>query len=1386
MKEQYEIRGETFKTLAIVALVFFAWPSRATTILDSNGAGGFELGGTFAANGWTEVNGTETNKWFCGSVPAGTTGTACGYISNDVAGAIHNYTNVGSTTHLWRDIIIPAGEDYVTISFSVECNGETNDMLKVFVAPTSVTPAAGTVINSSYQVGTTISGYTAWQTITFSANCIGGTTKRLIFQWKNNGNSTVNQPPAAIDNISVTSSASAPSCSSLMGTGYVSVPSLPYTSTGRTTCGKVNDLTDLNSNTCGSSIYYYCEDEVFAFTPSSSGSINIVVSNASSSYSAIMLYNTCPSSSLCGGTGCIAYDQNYSTSHSICQSVTAGTTYYLLVDGYNSPSCFTYDISISAPSTTLQGSTCSNPVVISSLPFTATGQTTSCYGNDYSNSTLGSCGTLYESGEDIVYSYTAAGPECIAVSLSNMSSSCYTGFQIYNACPGSGTGICVANYGGACANFTKTVTLPSAGTYYFIVDSWAPPSSVTFDISITSFGSGPSNDLPCNATPLTIGAVMSGDNSCSGSTSEPSAPSCWYAGTLNTVWYSFTAPASGQVHIAFSNGSLIYGQIALYSGSCGSLSLVSGSCKDYTTMLCSGATVSSLTAGTTYYLRVDGYGDYIGSFNILVDDNSLTLHGITGGDCEGALDVCGTSYSNSTPSLGCGGVVDVPNSPSVSNPSTNPASSNSGCLLSSPPENNIRWYKLYINTSGLLAWTLSGPGSGFFDWEMWNVTSSSCAAIKSNSLAPVRCNWNASSLGMTGMQSTVPPGGVAGNFEQPLSVTAGDTYMLAISNYSTNLTPYTLDFSNSTCGIGNSTSSTWTGTAGTSWTTTSNWSGCGIPSCSVDAVVSITTNQPVISGNVTVRNLTINGGATLTLSSGASLTVCGDFTNNGTFTAASNSTVIFSGTGTQNIYGTVTGTNKFGNLTITKSSGTVVLNQNIDVSGNFTTTNGTSIFNSNGMYFKVAGNFSNANGSSTFTNATAGTMEFNGSTTQTYSPGASLTLNNALMNQSTASSLTLSANMTVSGTLTLTSGRITTGSYEVSVTNAGVTSVAGGNLTSYVDGNLRRSVNSTGSYDFPVGHFASGKGYQLARINFTSATNVTSLLAKFQPYSVVPPALGLLDCGKNYNLPSLDNGYWTITATPAMTSGVYTATLFNTTGTYTNSGGATSWSVTKNDGSGWGLNGTCATSTINQVVRTSMFGFSDFGTAQSSVILPIELTSFTATGYAYGNLLHWETASEWNNDYFTPERSVDGKTFTPIGNVDAAGNEEGKTYEFVDRNPVPGVNYYRLMQVDLDGQSQFSNVITLENFAASMTLSEIKPNPTNDEFYITLDAPLTELIDISLVDMYGNRISSWPMIATQGENRFHISTDQLQAGIYILEITGHITGSSLRRNVMKY
>lgn len=119
-------------------------------------------------------------------------------------------------------------------------------------------------------------------------------------------------------------------------------------------------------------------------------------------------------------------------------------------------------------------------------------------------------------------------------------------------------------------------------------------------------------------------------------------------------------------------------------------------------------------------------------------------------------------------------------------------------------------------------------------------------------------------------------------------------------------------------------------------------------------------------------------------------------------------------------------------------------------------------------------------------------------------------------------------------------------------------------------------------------------------------------------------------------------------------------------------------------------------------IRVWEYGGGTTGTFDISVTspqpLPVELLYFEGTTYSTFNILKWATASEQNSSYFDIEKSTDGETWRIIGQEQAAGNSTEKLYySFSDDISYLGLNYYRLVQYDIDGQFEIYGPIVLNN-----------------------------------------------------------------------------------------
>ena len=177
---------------------------------------------------------------------------------------------------------------------------------------------------------------------------------------------------------------------------------------------------------------------------------------------------------------------------------------------------------------------------------------------------------------------------------------------------------------------------------------------------------------------------------------------------------------------------------------------------------------------------------------LCVSINSFAGGPITASDCSNAVNICQNASFQIDPVTGSGSVTEFQTG-TISNPSINPASGNSGCLLSG--ELNPTWMIINIAGTGTLEFSFGQDnGIGCFDWIMWPYTANSCTQIINNQLAPIRCNWNGACEGFTGISTPPPPGGDASNFEPELNVTAGQQYLICLSNFSSQVTNLPLNF----------------------------------------------------------------------------------------------------------------------------------------------------------------------------------------------------------------------------------------------------------------------------------------------------------------------------------------------------------------------------------------------------------------------------------------------------------------------------------------------------------------------------------------------------------------------------------------------------------------
>jgi hypothetical protein len=201
-------------------------------------------------------------------------------------------------------------------------------------------------------------------------------------------------------------------------------------------------------------------------------------------------------------------------------------------------------------------------------------------------------------------------------------------------------------------------------------------------------------------------------------------------------------------------------------------------------------------------------------------------------------------------------------------------------------------------------------------------------------------------------------------------------------------------------------------------------------------------------------------------------------------------------------------------------------------------------------------------------------------------------------------------------------------------------------------------------------------------------------------------------------------------------------------------------------GNYWGSNDPTA-------IEASIFHQPDLGTLglvdYSSYALPVELMVFSAARNDKDVVLKWQTVLEQNASHFEMERSFDGREFTVIGKVNAAG---ASGYNFTDINAAGVALYYRLKVVDKDGRFKYSQVVSIRKDKNE----GIKIYPT----IITAEAVIAEIISetsktisIQLLNIEGKILSVITRNLFAGNNKVNIPVESsLPAGQLFVRITG--------------
>lgn len=518
-------------------------------------------------------------------------------------------------------------------------------------------------------------------------------------------------------------------------------------------------------------------DVWYRFTAAVSGNYVIDTNTGSITDSGMSLYSATTCSTGLTQLDCDDDDSNNGAMSTITWSLTAGNVYYVRVWRYSSGTG-TFSICLTSPAPAPANDNCSGATAFPAVPTNGTCSSLnnqSNAGSTNSNVTpTGACTSNSGTPSNDVWFSFVATTTAVNLSATYVSGITDVYWQVFSgACASSMNSLLCTdnNSGGTIGGLTV------GNTYYIRLYTWSGGTTVQ-NICVSAM-IPPANDECSGATSVAVNASLTCTSQTPGTllnaTASAQTNSCNATYDDDDVWFSFVATSTSHnisLNNVTGNNTDLYHSV--YSGSCGSISgaLI---CSDPNT-----STISGLTVGNTYFIRVYTWGTTTGAnttFSVCVTTPAPPSPGV---DCIGATGVCGNaSFSGNSSGEG---VEEI-------------TASNQGCISFSG-EQQSSWYFFKPTTGGSLTFTI--VTSVDYDFAIWGPYASNAtpASVCSPSVAPIRCSFAAgggnTGLGNGAVDNSETAGGdrwVAG-----MTVTAGQVYVLLINNFAADLSSFSLNW----------------------------------------------------------------------------------------------------------------------------------------------------------------------------------------------------------------------------------------------------------------------------------------------------------------------------------------------------------------------------------------------------------------------------------------------------------------------------------------------------------------------------------------------------------------------------------------------------------------
>ena len=177
---------------------------------------------------------------------------------------------------------------------------------------------------------------------------------------------------------------------------------------------------------------------------------------------------------------------------------------------------------------------------------------------------------------------------------------------------------------------------------------------------------------------------------------------------------------------------------------------------------------------------------------------------------------------------------------------------------------------------------------------------------------------------------------------------------------------------------------------------------------------------------------------------------------------------------------------------------------------------------------------------------------------------------------------------------------------------------------------------------------------------------------------------------------------------------------------------------------------------------------------QMEIVIPVELSAFTAKADRDNVIVEWQTATETNNQGFELQRKREGaEGWTVAGYVSGKGTTiERQSYQYVDKQLKAGKYIYRLKQIDLDGTIEYSQEIEVEvSVPDEYVLYQNYPNPFNPSTTIEFSIPEKSEVVLSIYNSLGEKVRELINGSMEaGYQRVVFDARELPSGTYVYQI----------------